>query len=835
LIAAATARQVRTQFAFEFFSEQIPGIAWRYTSPRALTLHGAAYAPLAISLQDHREGSHGKTSSTEFEIECAPVEPFLSYIGRGLPFVLAVRVHEVYIAADGSLWPDTFPGQMIDCKITPGKVNATFQRYALHLSRKFPRPLFQITDGRIPWARLEEWGLDPDAFGVTAQVHALDRNIVYCAAASAQPSDYYQNAFIEYTRPLGAVSVPIRWRVVTNVPSTDPSHPEQGYLVLSQPAWQLAEGDTFTLFPGVDGSRDQCLGIAENRFALNNFFSRILAPFQLIAAANNIAFSALQTGVPYQLPPLGSGGNSLARGFRHARLVDANGQPLDPQIATFDAAAGTITFTAQPGVSSHQADLRWLVPGTDAMIRGFQGFPEYPPQNPVITSQVSSGTIAGPAAQVVIGGYQNSRGNPIRTAIAGQTVTVVAALVEGVQSNFGSPSATDPIVVSDQHGHSVSVAPSSWGANATKIKFVLPSDVFTVGDPLTITLTNKGGEVGNNLDENDVPNNPPLSLVTAPHIDSVQDKLYNVITAAAITQTIRIVGNGFGGTKRSVAIGAVPVASISTWTDTEIVGAVPTASAYPYTGQVKVILPAGTILGENFTITGTIATGLIARFENSQGWRVTSGAAGLQIAIFGQNFGASRGAGTVRFNGVEVVAGGGRYVSWASNKIVVTLPAAPAYPATGPVHIHTNAGLDTDSAAAFTIGGPAGAVWLDSVQTPPVNGISAVITGARPGQLLYIIGANLGASVLNAFVQVSGSHPKWLSQPADQATTTLAFNNGQIKATVPSNASGATGQLTVHTGDVYGFAEVEGWPLPVYQKIADGVDSANTLPFTVIT
>jgi len=736
LIAAAQSREVRTQFAFEFRLRGLPDFVWRYSSPTALTLNGQTYAAAVIGLTEGREGSDGKTEAQEFTLEMEPVEPFLSFVGRGLPFIVEVDVHECYFDDAGSPWPDSFTAQLKDCQIVAGKVTATFQRLAAWAELKFPRDLVQLTDGRTPWGDIADWGLDPEQYAVRGTVIALDRNFCYCAAASAKPAGYYDNAFLSYERELGGRIVTLRHRVVTNVPTPDADHPELGYLLLSQPAPLLDDGDgEFWLYPGYAANRAASL-------ALGNFYSRILQTVQQITGQTSLA--NIQLNHPYRL---------FEKGFTSASF---------PSPATFDPEAGTITFTVRPDSLLDAADLRWAG-------RGYRGFPELPADNPVLTSQTGAPTPAGPQNLPTIGGYANAYGDAITKCAPGQTLKILAAILDGVQTNFGSPANISPVRINGadvtlENGGTLpgggyswpgwrAWQPSQgWPANATAITLPLPPvDPGTV----LIELVNSDGLEGNNAE------GPALIAAPSPFLDSVKNQLGATITESAIGLKIRLVGAGFGtaptGTPdaRSVKIGTIETKVVITapgprplktdpfsiWNDNQIEFIAPRASSYPYTGEIVITRANGTVIatGVNFTITGTAAD-LADHYENADSTRrrISSTVAGAQLWIIGFGFGSSRGSGFVKFNGIAAAS----YLGWSDTAIRVTVPPLPQYGADPVVvTIQTDSGL-TDTAPALIVGKAAGRPWLDHVAN--ING--AAINAAYNTDTLRLIGENFGDS-----------------------------------------------------------------------------------------
>ena len=95
-------------------------------------------------------------------------------------------------------------------------------------------------------------------------------------------------------------------------------------------------------------------------------------------------------------------------------------------------------------------------------------------------------------------------------------------------------------------------------------------------------------------------------------------------------------------------------------------------------GATGTPVPAGTIPGPG---PGATISGYAA--GNPQGGSIVSAPAGTAIAILGTNLGNG---GAVAFNGIPAPPP----TTWYPDRIVVTVPAAPSYPFTGPVTVTTH-------------------------------------------------------------------------------------------------------------------------------------------------
>lgn len=761
LLGLAQLQESRTQYAFAFTSPQIPGAVWRYTSPQPVTIFGDdLYAAAVIKLADHREGADGQAATTQFQIECAQLEPFLSLLAPGLSFTFEVDIYELFFPSTGG---DTgvgvdlvAHGQLIKVESDDTGFTLTFQDLAAWLPFNLPKRILATSDTRIPWA--DEFGLDADDFSVGDFVVLVDRNILYCAAAAAQPRDFYANAFILYSRTIAGQPVTIRVPVTTNVP-------EGGYLVLATaPPAIGATGSSFLLYQGYDNS-------AAASKALGNFYSRLVRTVRDIIAPDEspITSHAYTVGVG----AIGWATETFPTGY------------------TVDRAAGTITFTETPSLSA-RLDLRW-----DGL--GFQGQPDAPFLNPVLTSQSPGKPPAGPGDSPTIDHYENTAGYHITKAAAGQTVWIIG-------DNFDKPNDIDPVLVNG-------VAPPAKG-NKTYLAWGNQKIVIVV--PLTATT----GTIHLKTKSDFEVTGPSLTIVAAGtrFIDHVEDALGATVTSGAITEKTVIVGFGFGhtGSARRVKIGAISLASNTTgqrdwtWNDLAVTFNVPTHAGYPFTDTLTVHTGDGVdIADSSFTITGTVVPStLISHFENDGGRVITSATAGQKIAIIGTGFGKQ--AGTITFNGLAVAA----LVKWSNTQITVKLPTPVSFPDTGPVAIVTSGGLQS-SGPDFLIGAAAGTPWIDSYEDLKKNKITSGVINEK----IFIIGENFGSSRGTGTV-VCDSIPVFGTITVNGHITDKlggSWSDSRLKVTLPSGTETNT-------------------PLPmhVHTDAATDTDDSATPGFTIL-
>ncbi len=137
-------------------------------------------------------------------------------------------------------------------------------------------------------------------------------------------------------------------------------------------------------------------------------------------------------------------------------------------------------------------------------------------------------------------------------------------------------------------------------------------------------------------------------------------------TSGAIGQAVTIAGTNLGAQESGTVTFNGTDATVTSWTPTSIVVTVP---AWAGTGPVVVTNQGVSSNSIDFTVLPTPA---IAWFDP------TTGAAGQAVMIFGTNFGATQGAGTVTFNGTVATT----ITSWSDTSIGATVPVGAS---TGPV------------------------------------------------------------------------------------------------------------------------------------------------------
>jgi YD repeat-containing protein len=234
-------------------------------------------------------------------------------------------------------------------------------------------------------------------------------------------------------------------------------------------------------------------------------------------------------------------------------------------------------------------------------------------------------------------------------ARAGASVTISG-------TNFGS-------VTGAVTFNGITGTPTSW--SNTQIAVPVPTNATT--GPVIVT---QGG----------ASNSVNLTVIPPPSISSLSP------TSGTVNTVITIAGSGFcipQGT--SVVKFNGTVATPTSWSDSSIVVPVPAGAT---TGPVTIVAGGTTSNGVTFTVSpGPSITSLSP----------ASGAAGTAVTISGQNFGASQGSSTVRFNGAAAAV-----TSWNNTSIGVTVPNAAT---TGQVTITVNGQASNGSAFTVITGG----------------------------------------------------------------------------------------------------------------------------------
>ena len=239
--------------------------------------------------------------------------------------------------------------------------------------------------------------------------------------------------------------------------------------------------------------------------------------------------------------------------------------------------------------------------------------------------------------------------------------------------------------------------------------------------------------------------------VPTPQITSISP------TSGAIGTQVTITGMGFQaakGTNGLVSFNGTTVTNVISWSDTQIVAAVPTNAR---TGAIAVV--ANNSLSSNTDQVFTLPNPLISAITPS------SGPLGTAVQISGSGFGASQGSSTIQFSGAQSSV---TVTSWSDTSIAAVVPATAI---SGKVTV-TVGGVVTNSNVAFT------------VPPPQINSVSPV-TGVV-GTQVTVVGSGFQSSKGNSTITFNGIG----------ASVINSWTDTQIVATVPTGV--VTGPVAVN-------------------------------------
>ena len=323
--------------------------------------------------------------------------------------------------------------------------------------------------------------------------------------------------------------------------------------------------------------------------------------------------------------------------------------------------------------------------------------------------------------------------NPAVTALL-PAIGPVGSQVQINGSGFGASQGSSTVVFT---GSNATATVATW--SDTQITVTVPATTTT--GPLKVV---EGGVTSNTSIVYTVP--PPQITAITP-------------TSGPISTHVTITGSGFQTTVGSSTVSFNGrTATIVSWSDTQIVAAVPSsATTGPITVTVNGILSN---LDVAFEVPNPIVTAVVP----------SGGPVGTQVQINGSGFGASQSI--VAFYSLPFGSANATVVSWSDTQIVATVPATAT---TGGVKI-TAGGVTSNTNIVFTI--PA----------PQVTGI-APASGAV-GTVVTINGSGFQTTKGSSTVDFNG-----------YSASTTSWSDTQILATVPSNASSGPVKVTVNSVD----------------------------------
>jgi RHS repeat-associated protein len=340
-------------------------------------------------------------------------------------------------------------------------------------------------------------------------------------------------------------------------------------------------------------------------------------------------------------------------------------------------------------------------------------------------------------------------------APAGTVVTLTGTTFQPVQGN-------STVTVDG-----VSATVQSW--NETSINVWVPTTLSAGSTSIVVTV---GGQASNGA-----------SFAVLPAVTSIYP------TSAAVGGSITIYGATFGATQGSstVYFNGVAATSVTNWSTTQIVAAVPTGAT---TGPVTVTVNSAQ---SNPTTSFTLINPVISSL--SPDW----GPIGGTIVVNGSGFGTSQGNGQISFNGSTYTGAAG---SWTDTQIAISVPS---WATTGPVTV-TTAGL-TSNGVEFTVEGSLAVTGISPTAGPVGSSVTISGTGFGPSQGTSTVTMNAVPLSVSSWsdTQIVAA------VPTGTITGAVMVNEESLSASGPTFTINSTVQLTdslgnqsSYTADMYG-------------------------------
>ena len=388
---------------------------------------------------------------------------------------------------------------------------------------------------------------------------------------------------------------------------------------------------------------------------------------------------------------------------------------------------------------------------------------------------VPSGATTGPLVVTVNGVASNSTtytvlGTPTVTDISPASATV-GTVVTITGTNFGDPQDSVYVVFAANVYPASQVTPISW--TTTSITVAVPSTTAT-GSVWVYVDGIRG--IG-----------PNLTLIPTPTISNL------LPTSGVVGTPVYVEGSNFGSSQGSstVSFNGVPAASISNWSNNQVV-------AYPpsnvTTGPVAMVVNS---VPSNSNFAFTVTNPAIGSLSPP------SGAVGSTITLAGSGLTAVGLTTQVFFNGVAAT------VTSSSNNVVTV--AVPTNATSGSVTVEV--GSVTSNSVPFTVEQPPTITSVSPNQGPfGGNGLLAPVT---------ISGGGFGATQSNSSVNFWGS---------STAPTIQSWSDSSVTLLVPYDAT--TGPLTVTVGGV--VATAPSWFVAnTVTQLTDSMGNLTEYNFTV--
>ena len=444
-------------------------------------------------------------------------------------------------------------------------------------------------------------------------------------------------------------------------------------------------------------------------------------------SVNNIYIAGLTTSI--DLPTTQQGYQSTLEGPTDLFVAKFSALPAFPSISTITpgtaVVGASVTVNGQNFGSSQ---------GTSTI--SFHGTAATPSNwsSSSIVVPVPSGATTGNVV-VTVGGIASNavsfsvgtQSTPTITSLTPSTAGIGAPIIV-VGTNFGATQGSSTLTFNGTVAN-----PTFW--STTAIQVPVPSGATTGNVVVTV------GGMASTGKSFTMPTSGPIIRALSPDFGT---------TGTLVT----IDGAGFGSTQGSSTLKFnTTTASITSWSDTQIVAADPSGAT---DGNVVV------------TVNGIASNGIWFPEAHINSISPTSGPAGTTVTITGANFRTS--TGTVFFNGLPATVSGG----W-SNTVTAIVPAGAT---TGNVVVETSSHI-LSNGVNFTVTGGA--------TSPIITGLSP--TSSAVGTFVTIFGGNFGSTQGNGTVTFNGT-----------AAAAASWNPGAIVVAVPGGAT--TGSVFVTVGGV---------------------------------
>ncbi len=330
----------------------------------------------------------------------------------------------------------------------------------------------------------------------------------------------------------------------------------------------------------------------------------------------------------------------------------------------------------------------------------------------------------------------------------------------------------------------VSATVQSW--NETAINIFVPTSLSAGSASMVVTV---GGQASNGA-----------GFAALPAVTSIYPM------SAAVGGSITIYGATFGATQGSstVYFNGVAATSVTSWSATQIVAAVPTGAT---TGAVTVTVNSAQ---SNPTTSFTLINPVISSL--SPAW----GPIGGTVVVNGTGFGATPGNGAVYINGAYAQFGEG---TWTNTQISVVVPSSAT---TGPLTV-TTAGL-TSNGVQFTVEGSLAVTGISPNAGPIGSSVTISGTGFGPSQGTSTVTMNAVALTVSSWsdTQIVAAIP------TGTITGAITVNEESLSASGPTFTINSTVQLTDSLGNQTSYtSELHGGRWYFAQGQGSGCSTCN--------